>query len=90
MTAMLVWIGRFLLVVGVVGLVAGLANIVAPGLVFPSRQTCITDYDLLMCYIYPWEGAPWLGLVGGAALVVAGAVLWRQSALIDRSADDTR
>jgi hypothetical protein len=72
---MVAWIARGLLVLGAVALTVGLANILAPAQVFPSRMTCMTDYDLLWCYTYPWAPAPWLAIAGGAALATGWAML---------------
>jgi len=85
--AMLAWIARVLLILGTVALTLGLANILAPAQVFPSRMTCVTDYDMVMCHMYPWAQAPWLALVGGAAIATSGAVL-RPRAARARTSDE--
>ena len=89
MTAKL-WLGaRGLGIVGTIALTAGLANVMAPGSAFPSRTTCVTDYDLIMCTIEPWPAALWLAIAGGAAVAIAWSVLTRLRASSPLS-DDTR
>ena len=73
--AMMPRIARGLLLLGAVALTVGLANVLVPAQVFPSRMTCVTDYDQLWCYTHPWPPAPWLALLGGAAIATAAAVL---------------
>jgi hypothetical protein len=73
--AMVAWIARGLLVLGALALTVGLANVLMPAQVFPSRLTCVSDYDLLMCYTYPWAPAPLFALLGGAAIATGWAML---------------
>jgi len=71
---MQVWIARSLGLLGAIALAAGLVNIVAPGMVFPSVTTCVTHYDLIVCDIETWAAAPWLALSGGLAVTIAARI----------------
>jgi hypothetical protein len=86
---MVPWIARGLVALGALALTVGLANVLVPAQVFPSRMTCVTDSDMLMCYTYPWAPAPWLALVGGAAIAIGWAVLRPRIASATRSGEGT-
>jgi len=82
---MWVWIGRGLLIVGVVAITIGLANVLAPSSVFPSGATDVSDFDLLMRYTHPWAPAPWVALAGGVLIALGGAILWSRRSTPGRS-----
>ena len=86
---MVTWIARGLGVVGAIALAAALANFVMPGLAFPSRTTCVTDYDVIVCYLSPWAAVPWLAITGGVGIAVGLADRRRQDVSTRASADAT-
>lgn len=49
-------------------LVTGLANLLIPFDVFPSGRTCVINYDMVLCHVTPWIGAPLAALLGAALL----------------------
>jgi hypothetical protein len=85
----MIWIMRGLGIIGAIALAAGLVNVLAPGSSFPSRTTCVTDDDLIMCYIEPWSGALWVAIAGGIAIAIAWTQL-RRRAGSSASSDGTR
>jgi hypothetical protein len=73
------WIARAVGVIGAVAFAAGLATVVTSGSAFPSRMTCVTDYDTIMCNIEPWPAALWLVIAGGLVIALAYSILIRRS-----------
>ena len=53
-------------------LVSGLANLILPFSMFPSELTCVFNYDMGLCHVTPWIGAPFAAALG-AAFVFLGA-----------------
>ena len=84
------WIARAVGVIGAVAFAAGLATVVTSGSAFPSRMTCVTDYDTIMCYTYPWPDAPRLLIAGGAAIALAWAIVRSRMAPAAADSDNTR
>ena len=85
----MIGIMRGLGIAGAVAFAAGLINVLAPGSSFPSPVTCVTDDDLVMCYLDAWPLAFWLAVAGGIAIAVAWIQL-RRRADASASPNDTR
>jgi len=63
-------IGFLLCVLGIALLVVGVANLLAPFVAFPSQRTCTFNYDMGICHVTPWIGAPFAAFLGAALLLV--------------------
>jgi hypothetical protein len=62
--------------VGVAVVTVGVTNMVFPMGAFPSSATCVTDYDLVVCYHEMWWGAPF-AIAMGVAFMFVGVRLKR-------------
>jgi hypothetical protein len=70
---------------------AGLVNVLVPSQAFPSRMTCVWDYDVGTCHVWPWSGAGPAVALGLVAIVIGawnvlrtgepGATPWIRRAL---------
>jgi len=58
-------------------------------LAFPSRTTCVTDYDVIVCYLSPWAAVPWLAITGGVGIAIGLADGRRHDVSTRASADAT-